>query len=361
MPVYRYMGVDLLTRTVVEDLPLYGVSLSRRISGAGNMTGSFKLGTGEFSDPDLLNASEPGLRALYVLRDNYCIWAGPIWSRTYQSQAQVCSITGQTYESIFSQMEVLSRFKRVNTDQMIIFKDLITLMQAQPSSNFGLDTSGIGTTGVLADLTVEQFEHKMFNEPIDDLLKASNSFDYMIDYIFDPATEIVSLLVKTGYPYLGFGQYGIDLDYPGSVTNYWWSESAAKGTIRQNVLGTGQGSAMAIATYEHSDLLAAGYPAWAMNRAEKGVRNKVLLSRIAEETGRVNRMPFVTPTFEFNIDDAVDFAEWANFGTPANVHVQDARFPDGKDFNRRMIGWGYQPADSDGTESLKIVVEGQDT
>jgi hypothetical protein len=345
----------------VEDLPLYGVSLTRQISGAGNMTGSFKLGTGEFSDPDLLNASEPGLRALYVLRDNFCIWAGPIWSRTYQSQASVCSMTGQTYESIFAQMEVLSRFKRVDTDQLTVFKDLIDLMQSQPSSNFGFDTSGIGTTGVLVDsLTVETFEHTMFSEPIENLLKAADSFDYMIDYVFDPADESIDLLVKTGYPYLGFGQAGIDLDYPGSITNYFYPESAARGTVRLTAMGAGAGSAMPIAVATHNDLLAAGYPAWAMNHSEKSVRDRTLLARIAEETARAFKMPVTNPTVEFNIDDAVDFVEWSNFGTPVNVHVQDPRFPEGKDFTRRMVGWDYQPADSEGTESLKMVVEGQE-
>lgn len=361
MPDYRYMGVDLLTRQVVEDLPLYGVSLTRRISGAGNMTASYKLGTGEFSDPDLLNATVPGLRALFVLRDNFCIWAGPIWSRTYQSQASVISMTGQTYESVFAQMEVLSRFKMLKTDQALVFKALIDLMQAQPSSNFGFDTSGIGATGVLTDeLKVETFQHKMFSEPIDELLSASNSFDYMIDPVFDPATEDIQLLVKTGYPYLGYGQEGIDLDYPGSITNYYYPESAARGTVRLTTMGGGAGSAMPIAVATHNDLLALGYPAWSMNHAEKAVRNREQLARIAEETARTFKMPVSNPTVEFNIDEAVDFVEWNNFGVPVNIHVEDPRFPDGKDFVRRMIGWDYQPSDSQGIESLKMTVEGSE-
>src|SRR5215213_4626573 len=99
VPEYRYIGVDLLTRSVIEDLPLYGTSFQRRISGPGNMTGSFKLETGLFSDADLLNASEPGLRSCWAVRNSQVIWAGPIFSRTYQSQASVCSLTGQSYES----------------------------------------------------------------------------------------------------------------------------------------------------------------------------------------------------------------------------------------------------------------------
>src|ERR1700712_922727 len=116
-PDYRYIAVDLLTRSVIEELPLYGVSLSRKISGPGNMTGSLKLGTGEYDDLDLLSATEPGHRALFALRNEQCVWAGPIWSRTYNSEASVSEMTGQTYESVFDQIKMQKRFDMQNADQ----------------------------------------------------------------------------------------------------------------------------------------------------------------------------------------------------------------------------------------------------
>lgn len=362
MPEYRYIGVDLLTRQVIEDLPLYGVSLSRQISGAGNFTGSFKLGTGDFSDEDLLNASVPGLRAVYVLRNTQCIWAGPIWSRTYQSQAQVISMTGQTYESIFAKLKVEDLFVLEQVDQIQIFRDLIARMQGQQNCNFGIDyTTYTQMSGVLRDLTIQPYEHKLFSEPLDDMLKQANSFDYIIDYLVNPATDAITLFAKTGYPYLGFGQAGIELDYPGPVSNYYYPESGSRGIVRETILGQGEGTAMAVGTYTNQDLVDAGYPMWQQPRSEKSISDPAQIARIAEESGRTRKMPVSIPTIELEIgDEAVDFSEWSNFGVPINFHVQDARFPDGKDISSRMLGWDYHPLSSDGTENLKIILEGQE-
>jgi hypothetical protein len=363
VPEYRYIGVDLLTRQIIEDLPLYGTSFERRISGPGNMTGSFKLGTGLFSDSDLLNASEPGLRALFAIRNNQAIWAGPIWSRTYQSQASVCSITGQSYESIFAKIKILSRIERTD-DQTLQLKYLIDLMQAQPSCNFGIDTSSIIASGVLRDMTVETFEQKVFGEPINDLLKIAGSFDYIIDYTID-TNDNIGITAKTGYPALGWGSPGIELDYPGQVTNYYWPDSAARGIVRETVMGKGEGSSMLVATYTNDDLVVAGYPMWETPRAEKGIDDPIQLAGVAEESGRTKKMPVSIPTLEINVsegEDGIDFAEWSSLGVPItlNIDEDDPRFPDGKRFSSRMLGWDYTPASSENTESLKLILEGQE-
>jgi hypothetical protein len=369
VPEYRYIGVDLLTRQVIEDLPLYGTSFTRRISVAGNMTASFKLGTGFFSDQDLLNASEPGHRALFALRNGVCFWAGPIWSRTYQSQASVISLTGQTYESIFEMIKILSRIERTD-DQTLLFKYLIDVMQAQASCNFGIDTSQVTASGVNQSLTVETYEQKTFGEPMSDMLKASNGFDYVIDYTMNPTTDVPQLVLKTGYPYLGFGQAAINLDYPGAVSNYYYPESASQALVRETVMGKGEGTAMPVAEYTNWDLVNAGYPMWEKPRSEKSISDPAQLNRIAEESGTTKKMPISIPTIELELgtDDPdrepVDFASWGSLGAPINLTISDPRFPieqypDGKVLSSRMLGWDYSPSSSEGTESLKLVLEGQ--
>jgi hypothetical protein len=360
VPEYRFIGVDLLTRTVIEDLPLYGTSFSRKISSAGSMTGSFKLGTGLWSDTDLIGATEPGLRAIFALRNNQCIWAGPIWSRTYDSQASVVSITGQTYESIFAQIQVGSQINWT-MDQTLAFKALIDLMQSQGATNFGIDTSQIGASGVMTTLNVNWYEHKMFSDPVDTLLSAAGSFDYFIDYTLDPTTNNIGIVAKVGYPYLGFGQHGIDADYPGSITNYYWPESAAKGAVTETLLGQGEGTATLVGVYTQADLIASGYPNWARVDTAKTINDPVLLGRVAAETANAYRIPVAVPTFNLKVDEAVDFNEWSNFGIPFNAHIQDPRFPKGKDVNARMIGWDLTTATSENVEQVNVVIDGQDT
>lgn len=359
MTEYRYMGVDLLTRRVVEDLPLYGVSLTRRISNAGSATGSFKLGTNLYSDEDLLTGSEPGRIALVAVRDDVVVWAGPIWSRTFQSQANVVSMTCQSYESIFSAVKMLSTFSRTNVDQLTIFKDLITTMQAQPYNNFGIDVSGIGLSGVLRSMLFEYFEDTFFAKGIEELVKQAGSFDYTLEPYFD-ANEVLQIRARTGYPYLGYGQEGIALDYPGQITNYYWPESAGRGGTRHTFTGKGEGTAMKRVTYVNQDLLDAGYPAFDKVVSDKSVDSQATIDLMGEAASIQFKTPINTPTIDLKLTEDIEFGEWNNVGVPVSATIEDARFPNQTTFSRRMLGWDLSPLSSESTDVLKLVLEGND-
>lgn len=359
MVEYRYMGVDLLTRKVVEDLPLYGVSLTRRISGSGNMTGSFKLGTGLFSDEDLLAASIPGKLALVAMRDDVVVWAGPIWSRTYQSQANVISLTGQTYESIFSAVKMYSSFSRIGVDQLTIFHDLIELMESQPNNDFGLDTSEIGISGIPRDLETFWYEHQMFSSPIEELLKQSNSFDYALNPYMD-ANEQLQIKVKTGYPYLGYGQEGVTFDYPGQLSNYWYPESAAKGSTRFTLVGKGEGTVMPYSVQWDNDKLTKGWPGFDKVMSDKTISDQVILESMAVSYAGQFGLPVITPTFDMKLTPDIEFGEWTNLGVPVTAVVEDPRFPNQITLSRRMLGWDLSPLSSESSDVLKLVLEGND-
>jgi hypothetical protein len=297
--------------------------------------------------------------AIVIRTDNTVIWAGPITTRTYQSQAQVVSMNMESYESIFAGVKVLTDFERKATDQLTIFKDLITAMQAQPYNNFGLDTSSIGTSGVLRDIKVRAYEDKFFADPIDELLKQTDSFDYVIDPYFD-ANEQLQLRVRAGYPYLGYGQDGIWVDYPGPVSNYYFPESFAKGGTRHTFVGRGEGSSMRRATVVNQDLLDQGYPAWDKVMADKSVSDQAVVTRMARQAAAQYKLPVVTPTIEIKPDEFIEWAEWNNLGVPLHTVVEDARFPSQHTFGRRMLGWDLTPSSSENVEELKLVLEGDE-
>lgn len=356
MPEYRYAGVDLLTRRVVEDLPLYGVSLERRISGAGNMTGSFKLGTGLFSDEDLLAASEPGRIALIAYRDNVIIWGGPIWSRTYQSQAQVCSLTGQSYESIFSAVKMREDYVRTGIDQLTGFRELIEQMQSHQNLDFGLETDKIGFSGVLRDIAAHWYDDQMYSKPIGDLLKEEDAFDYTIEPYLD-VNEDIRLNVRTGYPYLGYGQSAVTFDYPGQIINYYYPESGGKAGVRFTLLGRGEGTAMKRAVVVDQPKIDAGYPAFDKIASNKGIDDQNRLNSMAAAGAIQYRMPVVSPTIDIKLTPDIEFGEWANLGVPILATIEDPRFPEQKEINGRMIGWDLSPQSSESADVIKLVLE----
>tara|TARA_B110000503_G_scaffold126803_1_gene195818 strand:- start:3277 stop:5583 length:2307 start_codon:yes stop_codon:yes gene_type:complete len=98
---YRYFVYDLLSDTLLAELPLQSVSYSRSLVEAGTFSGDVSV-IPETANLDLYNNTLPGKRALYVLRNGVCIWGGIIWGRTYSLIDKVLSITAAEFPSYFA-------------------------------------------------------------------------------------------------------------------------------------------------------------------------------------------------------------------------------------------------------------------
>lgn len=356
-PEYRYIFFDLLTRKVLEELPLYGVSLSRQIAKSAQGTGSFKLGTGMFSDPDLLAATLPGKCGMVALRDSIPVWGGIIWNRTYNSEALTMELSMSTFESAFSRIKMLSQFSATQTDQTTIFLNLINMLQGQPYNNFGWNTSGIQPTGILRNLSVDVNEHHMFQDPIDTLMQQSQTFEWTMDPVIN-SDGTIGVNIRTGYPYLGYLTAPSTFDYPGQAGDYYWPEGANNGGVRLTYLGKGEGSSMMFAMVDDVAREAAGYPAWDVIVSNKNIADQNQINSMAASAAIQYRIPMVTPTIDLHLDQDLSFTEWSSLGLPFNFYMQDERFPAGFLFPSRMIGWTLTPNSSESVEALKLVLEG---
>jgi hypothetical protein len=97
-PNYRYFVTDLLTGTLLAEIPFYGVTWERAVKGAGGFSGlvPFIPSTDHL---DLYNSTMPGKVALYVVRDGTCVWGGVIWSRDYDVVSNILTVTGSEFTS----------------------------------------------------------------------------------------------------------------------------------------------------------------------------------------------------------------------------------------------------------------------
>lgn len=113
---YRFFTTDILTNTILSEIPFKDVSWQRSIKAAGEFSGSIEVipgnarSTGEFSDEaknfdtgtdhlDLYNSTMPGKTAVYVVRNGICIWGGIIWSRTYDIISRKLQISASEFTS----------------------------------------------------------------------------------------------------------------------------------------------------------------------------------------------------------------------------------------------------------------------
>jgi len=98
VPTYRYFTVDLMTNTVLAEIPFIGVSYERALKSAGSFSGSI----GVFDDTaalSLYNNTMPGRTALYVVRNDACVWGGIIWSRSYAASSKTLSVNASEFTS----------------------------------------------------------------------------------------------------------------------------------------------------------------------------------------------------------------------------------------------------------------------
>lgn len=97
---YRYFVADLVTNVVLAELPFKSVSYERAIKSAGSFSGNVPIlsNTEAFS---LYENTMPGRTALYVVRNDQCVWGGIIWNRSYSVVQRELSVTAAEFTSYF--------------------------------------------------------------------------------------------------------------------------------------------------------------------------------------------------------------------------------------------------------------------
>jgi hypothetical protein len=95
---YRYFLTDLLTNTVISEVPFKNVSYERANKRAGAFSGSIPF-VPVTKGLDLYEATMPGRTGLYIMRNNVCVWGGIIWSRSYDVLTKELSVDGAEFVS----------------------------------------------------------------------------------------------------------------------------------------------------------------------------------------------------------------------------------------------------------------------
>ena len=98
---YRYFLCDLLTNSLLVEIPFKSVSYSRSLTEAGIFSGDIAI-TEDTYNLSVYENTLPAKTALYVVRNGVCVWGGIIWGRTYSLVDKVLSITAAEFTSYLS-------------------------------------------------------------------------------------------------------------------------------------------------------------------------------------------------------------------------------------------------------------------
>ncbi len=353
-----YIFGDILTGSILEEISLFGVSMTRGF-GSGDFRGAFQLDQTGKSNSDLIAATEEGRCFVVCERGPSVIWGGFVRTRTYQSQSKTLQLYCQAWEHYPEYRFMRSAtFENLNTEQRNIFINLWAEMMTDPNSiQFTLPSAMSDV--VLKSLTAKDFEFKYYRSLMDSLANADDGFDWTIDV--QKVAGAYPRSLRIGYPTLG-ATNPIDFDYPGSVVNYWNNGTMSGHGTHFYGVGSGEGSTVLQQEVIHSDLISSGFPRFDAYVSFKDITSQEILTGLTTQAAIIRKPGVPIITIELKGDKEPEFGSYG-LGDAARIHFDDPLHsePVTQTIDTRILGWEYYPPEDDHTEMARLIFQGEET
>lgn len=360
---YRYLFADLLSNTIIGELPLTGVSFTQQLNQAGTFQGHILLSGIDSAGYNVANATIPGKCAVYVDRNGDLVWGGVIWGRDYNSSSQVLSFSAREFESYFERRRIDTTTAFTNVDQLSIAQNLMSLAQSAPYGNIGVQV-GVETSGVLISRTYYDYELKTYYNALQDLSRAEDGFDFNILVNYDGSGQPTKTLVL-GYPRIGTvysstNPEAIVFEFPaGNVVEYEYPEDGSIAANKIYALGAGSNEGKLVSIAVDSTKYADGWALLEEQANYSDVTDQTYLDELA--LGQVNAVSYPPTTIKLVVPASqVPVFGTYGIGDDARLRITDQRFPSsgtnaGLDEVYRIVGLSVQPGE-DGPERVTITL-----
>lgn len=358
MARYRYIFGTLRSEQVIEEIPLFGVYMTMEMNVGGEFQGTFQLDMTGKDNATLMSACEPGRTWVAVERDDNCIWHGYIWSRTYSAQSKTLQLFAQSFERYIEKRRIMQDTVFVATEQRNIFRSLWTQLQGDTGSNINVNVPAAFSDVVLKDLNVLATDGKYYYDVMTALANANDGFDWYIG-LTKVGTQYQKDL-RIGYPTLGTNPFTgmIVFEYPGNITQYYFTEAMGEAGTNVFILGEGEGSTMHLGTSVATDLLDQGFARWDVDVSRKDINDQSVIDQMAIIEGANRRPPMPVIKLQVKSDREPGFGSY-NLGDTCGIVIKDARFPgNGLFLRKRLLRWELTPPSSDASEEASLFFEG---
>lgn len=340
MATYRYLFADLVTNSILAELPITGVNFTQALNSAGTFTGTLLLSGVNAEQMNVSNATIPGRTAVYVDRDGVLVWGGVLWSREYNSADQHLRLTAREFESYLERRRITTTQAFTNVDQFTIAQTLVNQAQAMSGGNIGI-TVPTNTSGVTVSKTYYSYEYKTLYSALLDLSRATNGFDFNIQVSYDgggnPTKNLVLSYPKSGTRYSATNPNGLVFEFPaGNVVEYSYPEDGSIAANNVYAVGAGSNEGKLIATGVDSTKVAAGWPLLEDSVNYGDITDTVLLQDLAN--GQVAAVAYPPTTLRLITPPSQNPTLGTYFiGDDVRIRVTDDRFPTGLDATYRLV------------------------
>jgi hypothetical protein len=354
----RYVFLDALSGTIIEEIPLQSVRINQTLSG-GEFQAVFGLDQTGLSNDQLVSATIPG-RCMVVCETNTrVLWGGLVWSRTYQSQAKSVQLFAKTLDQYPAKRLVNYNRTFTGKDPRNLFKQMYFDMQFDPHSiQVNLPPTVPDENPI--DFSVAVSEMKTYRAVMDQLSTAVDTgFEWTIDWT--RTGNSYDKTIRVGQP-LGVPQSNSNVvfEYPGNILNYWRNDTIGNGGTDIYGVGAGEGESQLISHIIHSDLLNNGFPRLDALVSFKDIEDASILTQMTQTQATIMKAPQPLYTVQMKADREPAFGDYG-LGDYCRLVIKDPLHPSpGTTFSTRILGWDYTPAASDSVSEVQLIFQGDD-
>lgn len=257
MGTFTYQATDLISgRTLADNIPLNVQSFSAQLNGSGTLSAQLTLNEIYAINAPFVRALECRRAVLWVLEDNYPVWAGVVWDWPDTSRKQgTLPIQAHTFDSIWSHRLITDTIEYQQTDLFDAFTDLVVYGQSKQSAFIETGVSPaatrsaaylqmVATSGPVARLVLPTGAAAVSGVPWtasyvwSDLTQISSAWSDMcasgqLEYAFVPGRDSSgNLAVFLQLAYLQLGRpaatAGYTLSYPGNCLDYGYQRTGSQ-------------------------------------------------------------------------------------------------------------------------------------
>jgi hypothetical protein len=359
---YRYLFADLLTNSILAELPITNVSFTQQLNTAGTFTGNLLLSGVNAAGLNVANGTIPGRTAIYVDRNDALVWGGVLWNREYNSTTQTLTFQAREFLSLFERRRIITTAAYTNIDQLQLAQTIMSNAQGVTGGNIGMlynqDSGSTSTSGVLVSRTYYGYEYKQVLAAVQDLAKQTSGFDFEISVYYDgdgnPVKSFNTYYPKSGKTYSTTSTTAPVFQLPGNIVEYEYPEDATIAANTIYALGAGSNEGKLLATATDATKVSGGWPLLEDQANYSDLTDATLLAGLASgqvaavsyppTTLRVVAPPSQSPTFgTYEIGDEV------------RVIINDNRFPTTLDAIYRLVALSVTPGE-DGPERVTLTL-----
>ena len=358
MANYRYLFADLLTNSILAELPITSVNFTQQLNTAGTLTGELLLSGINATALNVANATIPARTAVYVDRDGALVWGGILWSREYASTGQTLKITAREFESYFERRRITSDVVFSSTDQLTAVQSVINTAQSATNGNIGV-TVGTETSGVTINRTVFGYEYKTVFSLVQDLSRSTTGFDFNI-YVYYDSNGNPAKQLRLGYPRYGRVYSATSttvpvFELPGNVIEYTYPEDGLIAANYIYTIGAGSNPGRLSFTAFDGSKIAAGWPLLEEQANYSDVSDLSLLTNLGN--GQIAVVSYPPTTIKLTVSPNNDpiFGLY-EIGDDARLRILDDRFPTRLDTTYRIVAYNMTVGENNSPEIVTVTL-----